>query len=136
MTTLEQYIDNKVKDFSEQHFQSFYLDVIHRGYILQNYLDEDELFDLHVEDEASYDFLELREILGIDKEDALNMHNEEMADYIRDDYRVAIEKKFIELLKDRLEDIEENLKEDDLTERDIKTYRNRMEKLEKAIKSK
>lgn len=133
MTTLEQYINEKVEEFSMQHFQSFYLDVINRGYTLQQYLDEDEMFNLHVEDVASHDFLELREILNISKEKALTMDHEDMAAYIKDEYRSAVEKRFIELLNDKLVEIEGDLQEDDLTDRDIRTFQDYKKELVRAI---
>lgn len=131
--TIEQYITEKAEEFLDNHFQTFYLDVIHRGYTLDRYLDEGKLFEEHVESLADYDFPELRKMLNISKTEAIGMRDDDMANRFKDELRLQIENRFMEGMERKLSDIVENLEEDELTDREIKTLQNHRENLLRAI---
>lgn len=131
--TIEQYIKEQVEEFSQQHFDSFYQDVLHREYTLDKYLEEDDLFDEHIKDLGNYDFIELRNLLGISKKTAIGITGEDMGDKIRDRFRKAVEMRFREGLEFKVLEIKEDLLRDDLSNRELLTLKSQKNVLEKEI---
>ena len=131
--SMKDYIEEAVKDFTHQHFQTFYLDVIHREYTLKRYLEEFHLLDVHVDDLANYDFVKVTKLLGISKDEAIMMDSDILANKFKSQFRTALEPHFIELLKGKKESILERLDDNILTHRDIATWTAQCENIDLAV---
>lgn len=135
-TEFKNYIQKATKEFTMQHAQTFYLDVIHRGYTLKQYLDEGNLFNNEVFNISEYDFIKLRAILNISAQDAITHGNKIIADKIAQPFRLSIEAEFIQLLQDKQQELEQELREADnneLTEREKDTYRKYLKHITHAL---
>lgn len=97
--TIEQYLTEKTKEFHDQYFYNFYLDVIHRGRSFHSYMNDDDLFADEVDDITNYDFLELRKLFNISKKEALIMDRDIMANNIRKPFYKSVKKSFLEELR-------------------------------------
>lgn len=135
--TIEQYLSEKTKEFHDQYFYSFYLDVIHRKRSFYSYVNDDDLFREHLENTTHYDFLELRKLFNISKKEARIMDHDIMANNIRKPLYVAIKKSFLETLHDKQADLSQQLNEPDNTNREINTltqYKENIEQVTQELK--
>lgn len=137
MQTIEQYIKEKTEEFADQYFYDFYLDVIHRGYHIDQFLDEENKFEDEADDMASYDFLELKKILKLSSKECMSMEDTTMANYFRDDLRLAIKHEFVEKMEDKWCDLREDINdlkhEDKPSDREYNILKNRQDALVRAI---